>query len=204
LDRIRSSEPYRIAFELAASGLALGTVRGTVLRANQALCQMLGYPSEAALIGTSFQELLHPEDVDRATHLLELLLAGKRGAYQTEDRFLRIDGSIVWVLSSVTLVRDHRKRPWYFVAQLQDLTSSRQLHELRRTQVLVESQHRNAEQVQEAVIGPLEEVRRDLDAGDLAAARVGLARVSAAARALVDELLAEDEPSQPGSVRSGP
>lgn len=50
------------------------------------------------------------------------MLAGEIETYQMEKRYLHKDGSIVWVLLSVSLVRDQSDQPLFFVSQVQDIT----------------------------------------------------------------------------------
>ena len=57
------------------------------------------------------------------------LLAGDIPAYRIEKRYLRADGSVVWVMLSVSLVRDGDGEPLYFVAQIEDITERKHAHE---------------------------------------------------------------------------
>lgn len=191
MNRIRSCEPYRIAFELAASGLALGTVRGTVLRANPAFCEMLGYGSEAELIGTSYRDLTHPADSEELTVLLDQLLSGIRHGFQTEVRCLRRDGSMVWTLTSVALIRDTHERPWYFAAQLQDLTTVREEQELGQTAAVIENHHQIAHAIDSEVLQDLRCAQDALEAHDVAAAREAVDAALAEADRLVGHLLTD-------------
>ena len=57
-----SQERFRRAFEDAAIGMSLGTPDDICLDANAAYCRIVGRPREA-LIGRSFAEVTHPDDV---------------------------------------------------------------------------------------------------------------------------------------------
>jgi PAS domain-containing protein len=70
-----SEERFRRAFESAAHGMALVAPDGRWLRANSALCNILGY-SEEELLATNFQSITHPEDLGRDLDHLRRLLAG--------------------------------------------------------------------------------------------------------------------------------
>src|SRR5208282_2244564 len=91
------------------------------LRVNDALCRMLGYTS-AELLATDFQSLTHPDDLDSDLAQVKAVLAGEIESYQMEKRFFHKRRNIVWILLSVSLVRDSDGRPLYFVSQVQDVT----------------------------------------------------------------------------------
>jgi len=48
-------------------------------------------------------------------------LAGNSDSYALEKRYLRKDGSVVWVALSVAVVRDARRHPKYFISVLADI-----------------------------------------------------------------------------------
>jgi len=60
------------------------------------------------------------------------MLAGASASVQMEKRYLRRDGSVVWVLLSLTLVRDTAARPLYFIAQIQDIDHRKHAEEALR------------------------------------------------------------------------
>ncbi|MBF0163478.1 MAG: PAS domain S-box protein [Magnetococcales bacterium] len=117
-----SESRFRGAFETAAHGMALVSPSGRFLKVNQALCAIMGY-GEEALRSIDFQTITHAEDLESDLIYVRQLLAGTISSYQMEKRYLHKDGHIIWVLLSVSLVRDENKNPVHFVAQIQDITS---------------------------------------------------------------------------------
>jgi diguanylate cyclase (GGDEF)-like protein/PAS domain S-box-containing protein len=127
---------FRTAFDDAAIGMALVAPDGAWLRVNAALCAIVGYTPEE-LQRRTFQDITHPEDLDADMLLLEQVLAGERSTYQLEKRYFRGDGSIVWALLSVSLVRDGDGAPLHFVSQVQDISERKRLEtELHRLATL--------------------------------------------------------------------
>ena len=121
-ETLRESEArFRGQFDTAAHGIALVSPEGRWLRANPALCRMLGY-SEAELLGTDFQAVTHPDDLDADLAQVQAVLAGEISTYQMEKRYLHKDGHVICVLLSVSLVRSTEGQPVYFVSQIQDIT----------------------------------------------------------------------------------
>ena len=105
-----SEEKYRAAFELAPVGVGHVTAEGTYLLANQRLCEILGY-SSAELRRMTTHEVTHPDDVEEGRGLLEKIGAGIISRYAREKRYLRKDGTTVWVYITVSTVRDAAGRP---------------------------------------------------------------------------------------------
>ncbi|OKH22622.1 hypothetical protein NIES593_12590 [Hydrococcus rivularis NIES-593] len=123
---LRESEKcFYNAFEYAAIGMALVALDGRWLKVNRALCEIVGY-SQEELLATSFQAITHPEDLESSIAYMRQLLAGEINTYQIEKRYLHRQGHTVWVLLSVSVVRDDRGQPLYFIAQIQDITARKQ------------------------------------------------------------------------------
>ena len=124
-----AEEQFRQAFDNAPIGIALVSPEGRWLRVNKALTNILGY-SSAELLGTTFQEITHPDDLAVDLDFARQLLAGDVSTCTLEKRYLRADGSPVWILLSVSLVRDGCGQPLHFVAQIQDI-DERKLADLK-------------------------------------------------------------------------
>lgn len=114
------------AFRHAAIGMALVAPDGKWLRVNRSLCSMLGYTSEQ-LLSKSFQDITHPEDLDRDLVYVNRVLAGTIDTYQMEKRYFHRDGRIVDVLLSVSLVKERDGAPRFFISQIQDITRRKQV-----------------------------------------------------------------------------
>jgi PAS domain S-box-containing protein len=127
-----SEERFRGAFESAAIGMAIVAPDGRWLRVNSSLCRIVGY-SPGELLATTFQAITHPEDLDKDVEYVRLMLAGTIPQYQLEKRYFHKNGHLVWILLSVSLVRDGDGSPLYFVSQIQDI-SARKEAEVRLTE----------------------------------------------------------------------
>lgn len=112
---------FRLVFEEAPIGIALVAPDGSWLRANDALCRMLGRTHEE-LVGSGFQELTHPDDLDLDLDFVSQVLAGEIESYTIEKRYLHASGEVVWALLSVSLVRHLDGTPNHFISHVQDIT----------------------------------------------------------------------------------
>jgi PAS domain S-box-containing protein len=116
---------FQNAFEHAAIGMALVAPDGKWLRVNRSICEITGY-SEGELLERSFQDITHPDDLDLDLANVHKMLANEIDSYQMEKRYYHKSGAIVWVLLSVSLVRDEEGRPRFFIGQIQDITSRKE------------------------------------------------------------------------------
>lgn len=116
---------FQNAFEHAAIGMALVAPDGKWLRVNRSICDITGY-SERELLQRTFQDITHPDDLDLDLANVRKMLAGEIDSYQMEKRYYHKNGAIVWVLLSVSLVRDEEGRPRFFIGQIQDITSRKE------------------------------------------------------------------------------
>ena len=118
------------AFQNASIGMALVSPEGTLLKLNPSFCQFLGY-SEEELLNITFQDITHPDDLEADIRNVNDMLEGRLNSYQMEKRYLHKNGDTIWGGLSVSLVQDERRRkPLYFISQIQDITD-RKLAEFR-------------------------------------------------------------------------
>jgi PAS domain S-box-containing protein len=167
-----SEERFRNAFENAPIGMALVSSEGHWLRVNGALCEIVGY-SEEELLGRTFHDITHPDDLETDVAHMSRLLAGEARWYELEKRYIHRDGHVVTVLLSVSLVRDAGGAPLHFIAQIQDVTERRRLEEELRQSQKMEAVGRLAGRIAHdfnnlltAIIGYSELILERNDAGE--------------------------------------
>ncbi len=121
-ERLKESEErFRKAFETAAHGMALVSTEGKWLKVNKAICDIVGYTEEELLL-LDFQTITHPDDLESDLAQVNALLVGKIDSYHMEKRYLHKAGYIVWIVLSVSLVRDVDGQPLHFVSQVLDIS----------------------------------------------------------------------------------
>ena len=129
---LRESEArFRTVFESSFVGMALAELDGRFVLVNRALCTLLGY-SEAELLGMSALDIIHPDH--RAAHVAtrRRLLAGEIERHESEKRYVRKDGRVIWAVGNIALVRDAEGLPINTVGQLQDITERRMAEDALR------------------------------------------------------------------------
>ena len=132
----QSEERFRRAFEEGPVGIILASPKSLVLRANRALCDMLGY-SEEELLGLGLMDLAHPEDAPHLLRTAEQLFSRELTRYQLQQRFVRHDKSIIWTKITASLLTNPEGRPLYALAIVEDITDQK-----RAEQTLEENERR--------------------------------------------------------------
>jgi two-component system cell cycle sensor histidine kinase/response regulator CckA len=102
------------AFRDAALGMALVAPGGAFLRVNSTLCRLLGH-TEEELLAESLSDVIDDARVAEA-------LRDAAPSLQTEAPMRHRGGRSVVALVSLTLVRDLRGEPEYYVCQVLDMT----------------------------------------------------------------------------------
>src|SRR5688572_10821785 len=120
--RLKESEQrFRRTFELAGSGMAHIGMDRRFTRVNRRLCEILGY-SEEELLQLTGRQISHPEDLDIINEQRPRLYKGEIDRIELEKRYLRKDGSVVWVHFTMTVERDAKGAPLYEIAVYEDIT----------------------------------------------------------------------------------
>jgi diguanylate cyclase (GGDEF)-like protein/PAS domain S-box-containing protein len=143
-ERRRSDERFRTLFEHAPIGIVTMNAEGRVIAVNDAYQRMMGYSADELLM-MPFGSPMHPDEVQVSLERFQQLVAGERGYYTVEKRYLRKDGSLVWGRLAIGAVRDTVGRFLYSVSMIEDITEER-----KATQALRESEHRFRSLVQNA------------------------------------------------------
>ncbi|MCA1739909.1 MAG: PAS domain S-box protein, partial [Actinobacteria bacterium] len=123
-----SEERFRATFEQAAVGVSHVALDGSWIRVNQKFCDIVGYPREE-LLDLTFQNITHPDDLDRDVGYLRRMLEGETDTYSTEKRYVRKDGSLLWSNLTTSLVRDPSGAPEYFISVTEDITERKLVEE---------------------------------------------------------------------------
>ena len=111
-------------YEQAAIGIAHLTLSEDWISVNQRYCEITGYSSQE-IMRMRMEELTHPEDRVASQNLMEQVCCGEVADYSVEKRFIKKDGTVIWVYVTVSLVRSDGGDPLFLVAFVQDVTERR-------------------------------------------------------------------------------
>ena len=148
-EALRESERlFANSFENASIGIALVGIDGRWLKVNKAVCNLTGY-TEEELMSKTFQDITFADDLYSDLANITRLLANETQSYQMEKRYITKRGDIVWVMLSVTLMRDDNAVPLYFISQIQDINERKVAEEALRAS---EEKYRSLVETTDAII----------------------------------------------------
>ena len=123
-EQVEALARFEATFTGALTGMLMTDLEGRILDANPAVQELLGY-DVSELVGRRASEFVHDED-------REVVRADFFGADEDSEslrldhRFMRKDGGVRWVDSSVSFVRDAGGARSVAVSMIQDVTQRKQ------------------------------------------------------------------------------
>jgi PAS domain S-box-containing protein len=121
-----SEERFRTIYEYGPGGIASIDLDGRLISANRAFLNIVGY-EEDELLGRSFEEITFEDDVPAQKALLREIVDGERDHFAIEKRYVRKDGTLVWVALSAAGVRNAAGRLEYALMAVQDITERKRV-----------------------------------------------------------------------------
>jgi two-component system cell cycle sensor histidine kinase/response regulator CckA len=118
----REEAQLRSIFEGAAFGIVLSDANGQTHECNPALERMLGYTKDE-LRTMRISDLTHPDDTDETERALHALVEGELERVHTERRFIRKDGSLVWVHVIASTVSNSNGELALSIAMIEDISA---------------------------------------------------------------------------------
>jgi two-component system, chemotaxis family, CheB/CheR fusion protein len=117
-----SEARFRATFENAAVGVAHLGSDLRWLRANGALCRILGWPHNE-LIVKSLPDISHLDDLANDLAQIAQIREGEIDSYSMDKRYLRKGGETVWCRLTVSCVRRSDGSIDYFVIVVEDISA---------------------------------------------------------------------------------
>lgn len=116
-----SEELFRMTFEQSPFAAVMVSLDYHILRANREFCRITGY-SEQELGKLTIKDITHPEDLPSSIANADALRRGDFDRYQIDKRYIRKDGTTIWVRITPQIVRDVGDRPLYSLGMAEDIT----------------------------------------------------------------------------------
>lgn len=127
----KSEAVFRGTFEHSPFPAAIADEDGFYQYVNRALCELVGY-SQAELLGSSASIMTHPDDRAAARTRLMNNATEEASSYSVRKRYVHKDGTVIWVIASVSTLRDETGRVFGSVRQVQDITEEVKADQARR------------------------------------------------------------------------
>ncbi|MCC5930910.1 MAG: PAS domain S-box protein [Cyclobacteriaceae bacterium] len=125
-EALRQSEArFRTIFEIASLGIAqVNPANGQILLVNSFYESITGYKVDE-LLKMTFVELTHPDDRAKDWEVFSKAVRGEED-YRNEKRYIKKDGTIVWVRLHLAFIRDEKGAPTRTVAICEDITERKE------------------------------------------------------------------------------
>jgi diguanylate cyclase (GGDEF)-like protein/PAS domain S-box-containing protein len=118
-----SEERFRRVFDNSPLGIALMGDDFVYQRVNPSFARITGYGADF-LVGRTYQDITHPDDIAAGERLGRRLLVGEHQALKLEKRYVRPDGTIVWVRLTVGVLQDTETEDRTYITTIEDITES--------------------------------------------------------------------------------
>ncbi len=117
-----SERLFQALLEQCPVGVAQCDMDGRFRYVNAGYCDMLGYTAEE-LTKLTWQQITHPDDIEADMALGKKVLAGELPHYNLEKRYVRKDGTPVWISMFGNFIFDEQKLPVQGVAVAVDISA---------------------------------------------------------------------------------
>ena len=74
----------------------------------------------------TYRDLTHPEDLAMDAVRIQAVIQRQAETWESEKRYIRKDGGVVWVSVNGTMIRDKNGLPYCMLATILDITRRRQ------------------------------------------------------------------------------
>ena len=128
--RKRSEMRLRATFDQAAVGIAIAGLDGRFQEFNAKFAAILGYPP-GELRGQTFEDITYEDDLPQTQTNVKQLLSGQIPDFTYEKRYRRKDGSLVWCLCTVTLLKSFNDQEEQFIGVIEDISTRKAADEER-------------------------------------------------------------------------
>ncbi len=129
-----SEEKFRTLFEKSPIGLSLADKDCRFIDANNSFCQLLGYSKEE-IVQKTVADITFEDDKPNLIRNSEAVLSGASKGYSTEKRYIRKDGSPIWVEVTTAPITDKRGNFVYGMGMVNDISERKVSEEKIATQL---------------------------------------------------------------------
>jgi PAS domain S-box-containing protein len=204
-ERRRAERRLQAFFDQAVVGIADCDLDGRLLRVNQRFCEMLGYTREE-LFARSVLDITHPDD-RAATQVLLQRLKAEGTPYTVDKRYVRSDGTSLWVRTTVSRVVAEPAQTAHAASVVEDITERKQVEEATRKAAALEERSRLAAEIHDnlaqSFVGIVMQLENEAEAStDRKSARQHIAQATRLARAALQQAQRSSQSLRPQALEA--
>ena len=118
---------FRTMFEDAPLGIALiDSITGRIYEVNPMFAKIAGRSIEE-MAKIDWISITHPDDIQEDLDNMALLIKGKFNGFQMEKRYIRPDGSWVWIHMTISHLIEEENMPLRHLCMIEDITERKLL-----------------------------------------------------------------------------
>jgi len=144
----RQAAHLEAMFGQASLGISHLTLDGRLTRVNRRMADIIGRPIQAA-VGLTCEQITHQDDWPSHERLIEQVAAGSLKEIAIDKRYLRPDGTAVWVHVSMAPLLDHTGEPEGLIAIVEDIAERHEAEDRLRAS---ESRYRSLVDATTAIV----------------------------------------------------
>lgn len=118
-------------FRHLSAGICVSSPEGSLIMANPAYCRFLGY-METEIAGLTTEDIIHPDDLEKARMHREKALSGDLQGSTREERYLLKDGSTAWGQVSENMISEQDGSLTYVLTTVQDISDKKMAEAARK------------------------------------------------------------------------
>jgi len=124
-----SLEQFKAVFKSASIGITQSDPSPRrFLTVNPKMSELTGYTADEMML-LRIEDLTHPEDRERDLTAYQNIVEGRSNSERLEKRYIRKDGSIIWVNLNMTAIRNSSGQPIRIMAIVEDITDRKRAEE---------------------------------------------------------------------------
>lgn len=124
-------QKFNTVFDCANIGMAILNLDGSLVKSNNAFYELFGY-SETEMSHINFYRLIDSNDLNTLQDYMQQLMYNKITSHQGEQLCYQKNGEYLWILSTLSIIRDKSENPLYFIVQIQNITPQKKAEERLR------------------------------------------------------------------------
>ncbi|MDD3491106.1 MAG: PAS domain S-box protein, partial [Paludibacter sp.] len=128
----KSQEMFRLIFDQSPFGISVvDTKSGVNIDVNKIFAEITGRSREE-LTHLTWMSITHPDDLDADNTLMNKLIAGEIDIFSMKKRYLKPDGSSVWIKMTVALILLNGKQTGRHLCMIEDINEQIKAEEALR------------------------------------------------------------------------